>query len=125
MGAGYWRVRVHGNVYLAHRLAWFYVHGVWPEHEIDHRDGNPANNSLANLRAATHAQNLRNQRQRDDNNSGRKGVYWHARERKWKAQICVMGKTTGLGTFKNRADAIAARVTAERELFGEYRRPIL
>ena len=33
---GYVRIKLRRKLYLAHRLAWFYVHGVWPENEIDH-----------------------------------------------------------------------------------------
>ncbi len=41
---GYIVVRIHGYGYSAHRLAWFYVHGIWPG-MIDHKDRNRANNT--------------------------------------------------------------------------------
>ena len=47
--------------YLAHRLAWMYIHGVWPTETIDHKDGDPANNRLSNLRLASRSQQRENQ----------------------------------------------------------------
>src|SRR5690554_1763211 len=67
--AGRVSIRIHGKLYLAHRLAWFYVHGEWPE-LIDHIDGDPSNNRLSNLRRATKAQNGWNSGPRSHNTSG-------------------------------------------------------
>ena len=35
---GYVTIRVAGYLYLAHRIAWAFVHGRWPPKEIDHGD---------------------------------------------------------------------------------------
>jgi hypothetical protein len=48
--------------YSAHRLAWFYVHGKWPQSGIDHRNGDIGDNRIENLREATQAQNCANKR---------------------------------------------------------------
>lgn len=42
LAQGYTVIRVGKVVYKAHRLAWLYVHGSFPEHEIDHVDGKPS-----------------------------------------------------------------------------------
>lgn len=56
---GYLRVHVAGRAYLAHRLAWFYVHGEWPAHVIDHINCVKTDNRIANLRSVTSAENNR------------------------------------------------------------------
>jgi hypothetical protein len=45
---GHRQIGIDRKYWVAHRLAWFYVHGVWPENEIDHRDLNKDNNALEN-----------------------------------------------------------------------------
>lgn len=59
---GYLHISVDSKRYLSHRLAWFYVHGVFPEHDTDHIDGNRQNNAISNLRAVTRTINLQNLR---------------------------------------------------------------
>ena len=55
--SGYRQIRIDYENYLAHRLAWFYVHGAWPDGEVDHIDGATDNNRLVNLRVVTRQQN--------------------------------------------------------------------
>src|SRR5262245_47586099 len=53
-------VRFGNRLLLGHRIAWkLFSHEEPPEH-IDHIDGDPMNNRIANLRAATRHENLRN-----------------------------------------------------------------
>ena len=59
---GYIATQVDRKHYLSHRLAWLYVYGAWPIDEIDHKDGNPANNHIANLRDVTRLTNSQNLR---------------------------------------------------------------
>ena len=115
---GYRDVHIHGRNYKVHRLIWLYVHGRWPTHEIDHKNGDRADNRLTNLREATRRQNTHNIRLRNDSRSGVKGVGWHAQAKKWQAKI--RGTHIGLFTDINEA-AEAYRVAAERH-YGEFAR---
>lgn len=111
---GYLVMRVDGRYYRGHRLVWLYVHGRWPAKHIDHINGEPKDNRLANLREATPAQNNFNRRRDPRNKSGYTGVSWCAKSQKWRADIGQNGRLIRLGRFRNLEDAIAARQAAER-----------
>ena len=96
---GYIRIQIDRKIYRAHRLAWFYVHGVWPNNFIDHIDRNRANNWLSNLRDVTASQNMRNCGLRRTNTSGHKGVSYWAHRKLWAAQIRLNNKNKLLGMF--------------------------
>jgi len=118
---GNWQISADGRRHKAHRLAWLWMTGEWPTHEVDHRDGNPLNNRWGNLRAATGAQNKQNQRRpRIDNRSGFLGVYRHATAEDgspiWRARIQLNGKSHHVGLFSDPAKAHAAYVEAKRRL---------
>jgi hypothetical protein len=70
---GSWRIEFCEKNYLAHRLAWFYVHGEWPE-QIDHINGNRADNRLCNLRPADNSQNQANMGPKKNSHLGIRGV---------------------------------------------------
>ena len=108
---GYVRIRVDGNCYRAHRLAWLYVYGTFPPDSIDHIDHMRCNNSITNLRLATCKVNNKNASKHKSNTSGTTGVYWHEQTKKWRAMISVYGKLTHLGLFTRKYDAVAARET--------------
>lgn len=111
---GYVRIVIHQQWYLAHRLAWFYVHGYFPEHGIDHIDRTPTHNRIDNLREVTQVCNMRNYGNRADNTSGVKGVYLEKRTGKWKAQIVVTQKVHNLGRFDDFDEAVCKRLAVEQ-----------
>lgn len=119
---GYVAIRIGGSIYYAHRLAWSIKTGedLPASVEIDHRDGNPANNVWSNLRLATPQQNKRNMRTPGHNTSGVKGVTFRQSRRKWQAQISIDNKCKYLGSFKSFDEAVAARLSAEQKEFGEF-----
>jgi hypothetical protein len=119
---GYWLIRVDRKRYFAHRLAWFYVHGRWPIGEIDHRNGDPLDNRLENLREATRAQQLWNSGLRKNNRIGLKGVTFYPPTRRWFARIQKHGRTRFLGYHATAEAAHAAYVEAANSEFGEFAR---
>lgn len=110
---GYLRMRICGELYYTHRLAWFYHHGEWPEHQIDHIDQNKTNNKLDNLRSVTHQENNKNVPLRANNTSGMCGIIWLKRRKKWGARIGIDGVHINLGEFDTFDQAAAARHGAE------------
>jgi hypothetical protein len=104
---GYKAMMIDGRIYLAHRLAWFYVHGKWPVHMIDHINRVKTDNRIGNLRDVTNSQNLQNTKLKKSNSSGYKGVTFNKKSKKWCARITVNSKKIHLGYFYTREDAYA------------------
>lgn len=102
----------------AHRLAWLYMTGKWPEDMLDHRDGDGSNNRFANLREATGAQNSQapNKRMLPQNTSGYTGVSTKKGRNKWNASIAVNRRRIYLGSFSTAEEASAAYLAAKRRL---------
>lgn len=117
---GYLTGIIKGRPYRAHRVAWALAHGRWPDGQIDHLNGDRADNRLVNLRDVTGSHNQRNAKLQRNSQSGVCGVYWHAARGKWRAEITFDGKTRHLGQFSTKADAERARLEAnERHGFTE------
>lgn len=112
---GYKMGFILGQKISAHRVIWAMCYGSWPDGEIDHVDGNTSNNTLENLRIATHQQNCLNRKLRKDSTSGVKGVSWHAATKKWRARVMTNGIRVVVGSFDCIQDAERA-VRSYREI---------
>lgn len=117
--SGYLCIRIDGRPYRAQRIAWALMNGVWPEGQIDHKNGNTRDNRFGNLRDATRRQNLLNRRGRSP--TGLKGVC-RGRKGRYRAVIRLDGKQTYLGEFDTPVQAHAAYVDAAIKLHGEFAR---
>lgn len=108
----YIQIRVNGDLYLAHRLAWLFITGECPE-LVDHRNGDGCDNRFDNLRAATRVVNGRNTRMKSSNTSGVTGVYWNKQIERWCAEghytVGGVHRKKHLGTFTNIEQAAQAR----------------
>lgn len=114
---GYHRVCIDSERYQAHRVAWLYHYGEWPEKFIDHINGDRADNRIENLRQASAQMNLENLRSPQKNSSsGLLGVHWSKQDGKWRAEIGSNRKKIHLGTFACPEMAHAAYLEAKRIL---------
>lgn len=103
---GYILIRIDYIQHKAHRLAWLYMTGAFPEGVIDHLDANTSNNRWVNLRDVTREVNNQNVRAaRRDNASGFPGVSKIAGRMKWKAAVRIGGKPVYLGSFDDPEEA--------------------
>ena len=86
---------------------------------VDHADRDILNNRRKNLRETTKQMNEYNEKPiRKNNTSGYKGVTYDKFNKKWMAQIMYNGKSIKLGRFKNKKDAVIARLNAEVKYCG-------
>jgi hypothetical protein len=86
---------------------------------IDHIDRNTLNNTRANLRLATTAQNNMNKSSRGGS-SKYKGIVYRARKKLWLARITVNGKCKYIKSCKSEIDAAKAYDEAAQKYFGEF-----
>jgi len=88
--------------------------------QVDHVGHSTLDNRVTNLRMATPTQQLFNQRIRQTNTSGFKGVSWHSTDKAWVARIAVNGRRMFLGNFDTPAEAGAAYEKAAKTIAGEF-----
>ena len=109
-----YRIHIDNKKYNLSRVVYKAYHPEWDitdtsqNNFIDHKNTNPLDNRIENLRILTHQQNQWN------NNA--KGYTWHKQKNKWQAQIRINYKSKNLGLFDNEEDARQAYLKA-KELY--------
>jgi hypothetical protein len=106
--SGYRQISKNGKTYLEHRLAWFYVYGIWPENTIDHINGIRDDNRICNLRDITLSKNIYYKNSKGYRKMGDK----------YQARITVDKKEIYLGTFKTKKEAKDVYQKAKELYFG-------
>lgn len=112
---GYRWGSIFGKLYLAHRVVFLFANGEWPQGQVDHINGDRADNRIENLRDVTPSGNARNQAICKINTSGFTGVAFHKKSQRWVAYIRVNGKRQHIGMFGCKTAAIFARIKANRQ----------
>ena len=118
---GYIIIKCKNGEYLAHRLIFMLHHGYYPI-EVDHEDGNPSNNRITNLRAATRQQNSFNTKTKASSRTGVKGVGIHKPTGHYKVSIKVNGKSIHLGYTTDIEEAKKMYEEASKLYHGDFRR---
>lgn len=113
---GYLQIKINKRPYLSHRLAWMYIHGKWPDGQIDHINGCRSDNRFCNLRNVSASINQQNRKiARADSNSKFIGVSRNGK--RWQARIRIPGgKEVYLGLFDSPEIAHAAYLEAKKML---------
>ncbi len=105
--AGYVQMYFDGVNTRAHRLAWLYVYGQHPVGQIDHINGNKADNRICNLRDVSGAINMQNRdRSPAENKTGATGVSHF--KGGFRVEIDSNGSRFHLGIYETIEEAKAA-----------------
>jgi len=123
---GYYHVVLHNNgkrktITIHELVANAFIDNLQNKRCIDHIDNDRLNNSINNLRFATYQENSMNSKISKNNSSGYKGVSYHKRNKKWRAQIIINTNKVHIGYFVKIEEAKFARQQYATELFGEYK----
>lgn len=121
-GRGRIYIKIDRKTYLAHRLAWLYTYGHFPATDIDHKNLNPLDNRMSNLRLASRAENQANREMLAANKCGFKGVNFHKASSKFIAQISFRGKKLYLGIYETPEQASLVYQQKAVQLYGEFAR---
>ena len=117
---GYMQLEHAGKNYMLHRVIWEWHYGALPKgYQIDHRDRNPLNNLIENLRPCTQLQNKQNQGIQKNNTLGYRGVI-RTPNGKYQARLGHKGVKLYLGLFDTAEQASACIEQKRVELHGEF-----
>lgn len=108
---GYINITVMRRQYAAHRIAWAWYYGKWPEGQIDHINHNRSDNRISNLRDVSPTFNQKHVKRYKNSKNKKPGVIFDNERQCWAVTI---GCKRILRT-KDYLDAVAARVKAENE----------
>ena len=119
--SGYSYASIKCKEYGLHRLIFLWHHGYLPN-MVDHKDNNPRNNKIENLRAVDKSKNAMNSKLGSDNTSGAKGVYWNKKNKNWNVRITANNIYMTIGTYSDFNEAVKAINKARAKYHGEFAR---
>ena len=109
---GYRAISIDKTRYYAHRLAWLFETGKWPEKTIDHINGSRDDNRIANLRNVSMQENMHNLHGAKSNKHKVSGVHFRKQNNKFVARIRINKKSIHLGSFETAEEAQASYLAA-------------
>jgi hypothetical protein len=112
---GYVCICIAGLNHLGHRIGWGLHYGAAVAGQIDHINGDRADNRISNLREVDSLGNSRNAALAKNNKSGVTGVCWSTVFNLWVVGIGVNNGWVNLGRYASKVEAIAVRKAAERQ----------
>jgi len=117
----YRMIRAFGKSIYAHRLAWLYVYGKFPDCQLDHINMVHSDNRISNLRECNQSQNLANRpKTRKNPTSKYKGVSFCKKTKKWRANYSYENRTLCLGRYSTQEEAAKVYDKKAIELYGEF-----
>ena len=120
---GYLSICLDYRSYLAHRLAWLYVHGEFPGHQIDHFNGERLDNRISNLRHVTNKQNSENSKLYSCNKTGARGVRLDPRTGRYVVRVRHFGEDIHIGVCDTVDQASCLAIGARDGLFTHHKTP--
>lgn len=112
---GYIYICINHYQHPAHRFAWLYVYGKWPDGEIDHINLIRDDNRIINLRDVNRFQNMWNKKKLK-NKTGFTGVSKSKDSNRWMATITCKKKVYYLGIFKTPEEAHMKYIQAKENM---------
>lgn len=112
----YVSIKINGKMYLAHRLAWLYQTGNWPEDEIDHKNTIYNDNRWDNLRPAKRGFNMQNRQKASKGKESSLPLGVFKNGNRFAAKIRVDTKLVWLGSRATAEEAAQLYVDAKRRL---------
>ena len=110
---GYIQLNINHRTYLAHRLAFLYMTGAWPEQEVDHINRIRNDNRWENLRDIDKGTN-----QRNSTNSTTSNIY-HVTKNSFAVRMHVHGEYIQIGSAHTYEGAKVLRDRARKKYFPE------
>ena len=108
---GYMTIHIGSKTHQVHRvITQAFLSDFLDFPQVDHMDGDGANNDISNLRMATNLSNSQSHKDKVKGCSSQyRGVSWQKAARKWVASCRVNYKRKYLGSFDDEREAAIAR----------------
>lgn len=112
---GYQKISIDRKTYFAHRVAWLWVYGEWPNGQIDHINRNKSDNRIENLRVVSQSENAQNKE-----SVAVGSCSLTASGSSWSTSIVFMGKTLKVTGLSSQEEAATMHKELKKRLHDFY-----